>query len=352
MKQINKRKFIGAKAFLVAGALSQAIAGCANMPYPLSAVPPKPPSLTLIPVASTELPETSALCSLESPRCAEFELVIVEIAKFRDEYWAGFAQAGNSSYWFDVPLIGLALGTVGAATYGAHTDLIAGLGLGAAAVGGARSYVNPNEVASALRSGARSATCVLTSSRTLRDLVPPSEAFSPYEALSRRLSDLRSNTAKFRGMVRAAEREVKGDQALELAVRAMNEAIRTAESAVATAEVERRAFATRFEVVIDAIWAISDRTANRLAGTRQIDYATSIAYARSAINQAATKEQIISESETAPTSTTEAPPERTPTTEELLTAGAADLLRETSRMLDGMPNYSGAIANIAQCTQG
>jgi hypothetical protein len=79
----------------------------------------------------------------------------------RDQYAEALAAVQKERVWvYDVPLIGLAIGAAAAGIYGAHADTLAGIGLGAASVGGFRSYASPDAQRQAYVAGLSALDCI------------------------------------------------------------------------------------------------------------------------------------------------------------------------------------------------
>jgi len=83
--------------------------------------------------------------------------------ELRTKYRTNIEDTRAMQLWFDVPLIGLAAGTLASVVFKGSRDLSIGLGLGAGAVGAGRTYVNPSDRIAALNKGMKAATCVHSS---------------------------------------------------------------------------------------------------------------------------------------------------------------------------------------------
>lgn len=81
------------------------------------------------------------------------------LATYADGYASKRDKFMRDQMFFDIPLLGLAAGTVASGIYGAHSDLILGLGLGAASVGAGRVYFGPEGRIAAYHEAATSLAC-------------------------------------------------------------------------------------------------------------------------------------------------------------------------------------------------
>jgi hypothetical protein len=80
-----------------------------------------------------------------------------DLAKSYQERYAGLARMRPV---FDLPLIGLAASAVGALFYGAPSDAVFGIGLGAGVLGATRTYLNFGPAGDAYLAGSSAAQCV------------------------------------------------------------------------------------------------------------------------------------------------------------------------------------------------
>ncbi len=103
----------------------------------------------------TKLPSTGTFTNQPTREGA-----IWEAENLRDIYRRDIEATRELQLWFDVPLVGLATGTLASVIYKGSRDLSIGLGLAAGTVAAARTYTNPSDRIAAVNRGMKAATCV------------------------------------------------------------------------------------------------------------------------------------------------------------------------------------------------
>ncbi|MCZ8309792.1 MAG: hypothetical protein O9320_02995 [Magnetospirillum sp.] len=101
---------------------------------------------------------------------------IREYAKgLKGHYSEQINSAMTEQRWIDIPLIGLAAGTLASVVYKGSTDLTIGLGLATGAVGAYRVYVSPQTRIQANLKGLTSTECAIQNFEKLVELLPTKE---------------------------------------------------------------------------------------------------------------------------------------------------------------------------------
>lgn len=113
-------------------------------------------------------------CGAGQSSCNEFENLLVSVRTTKETYKKNYERSADAVGLFDLPLAVTAVTAAGAAIFGAPSDMLKGLGLGAGALVLGRSYVNPKDTALAYLLAEKRLSCVAIRSRGLRD-VPGSE---------------------------------------------------------------------------------------------------------------------------------------------------------------------------------
>ncbi|PKQ09163.1 MAG: hypothetical protein CVT73_04060 [Alphaproteobacteria bacterium HGW-Alphaproteobacteria-12] len=115
-----------------------------------------------------------AFCGAGQSSCNEFESLLVSVRTTKETYKKNYERSADAVGLFDLPLAVTAVTAAGAAIFGAPSDMLKGLGLGAGALVLGRSYVNPKDTALAYLLAEKRLSCVGIRSRGFRD-VPGSE---------------------------------------------------------------------------------------------------------------------------------------------------------------------------------
>lgn len=113
-------------------------------------------------------------CGAGKSSCNEFESLLVSVRTTKETYKKNYERSADAVVFFDLPLAVTAVTAAGAAIFGAPSDMLKGLGLGAGALVLGRSYVNPKDTALAYLLAEKRLSCVWIRSRGFRD-VPGSE---------------------------------------------------------------------------------------------------------------------------------------------------------------------------------
>jgi hypothetical protein len=268
------------------------------------------------------------------------------------EYQDRFVYLKRVEPWFDIPIIGLAAAGVGALLFGASTNVIAGIGLGAGTLAVGRTYLNPGGTATVYLSGRRALDCVIDAARPLvaPDLV---------------VSELRKASGNVRTHLRQAEDwsvSLQGetlDAELANAKNALDAAIGAARDALNLAEAETKAADAGPSQIATAIGRIEVLVAQGINRT-PVDFATAQSAISSAITTSATqqatlqtaRDQISGQAKDAAEAKAAAArlTDRAATPLETTQLRTADLVQATDALLGSMPNFVEANAKIDVCS--
>lgn len=123
-------------------------------------------------VSSGKLYVTPTAGTAKTKSTDEAEKVRAYIVELKKHYSDGIDGAMTEQRWIDIPLIGLAAGTLASVVYKGSKDLTIGLGLATGAVGAYRVYVAPQTRVQANLKGLTSTDCVNQNFEKLLLLLP------------------------------------------------------------------------------------------------------------------------------------------------------------------------------------
>jgi hypothetical protein len=268
------------------------------------------------------------------------------------EYQERYVYLKRVEPWFDIPLIGLAAAGAGALLFGASTNVIAGIGLGAGTLAVGRTYLNPGGTATVYLSGRGALDCVIDAARPLVKSDPV-------------VSELRSASDNVRTYLRSAENwsaSLQGetlDAELANAKNALDAAIGAARDALNLAEAEIDAADAGPNQIATAIGRIEVLVAQGVNRT-PVDFATAQSAISSAITASAAqratlqtaRDQISGQAkEAAEVKAREALlTDRAPTPLETTQERTADVVQATDALLGQMPNFVDANAKVDVCS--
>jgi hypothetical protein len=95
--------------------------------------------------------------------------VVETTIQLQNEYGVRYQQAARAQDFVGVPLIAAAAGATGALLFGATTDTIAAIGLGAGTLAAYNSYFSPGTLAETYLAGHRATSCLLAHAAILDD---------------------------------------------------------------------------------------------------------------------------------------------------------------------------------------
>lgn len=282
--------------------------------------------------------------------------VILVAQTFADLYVQRSSELEDATYLTDIPLLGLAVGSAAALYYGAHTDLIAGLGIGAGTVAVVDSMMAPRSRAQVYRNGAAAMNCVVEKGQALN---------SPA-----RLHNLQVEIARFtNGPIKRATElldqrpeddfTVVGDQEVRLkdARAALLSALQAAKRARDTALAEAETGANGGAILGAAVRAIDLQVRNALK-SQPLSFSSALNTIQGAAQALGDKVASVQQTQTtldglrrrvSQPSTQESPTKEIEDHIAALEATTKQLVQETQILLDSLPKFTKAAQDAALC---
>lgn len=253
--------------------------------------------------------------------------------------------------WFDFPIIGLAAAGAGALLFGASTNVVAGIGLGAGTLAVGRTYLNPGATASVYLSGRKAIDCVIDAAG------PLVKAESVKETLKAKSDSVRTSLRS--AEIWFASQSLQSEQlpaALGNAKNALGAAISSAKDALKLAEAEVMAATNGPTHIATAIGKIEVLVAQGVNRT-PVDFATAQSAISSAITASAAQQAALQSAREKISGQAKKPPtegetitDRTASPLETTQLQTANLVQATDALLNEMPNFVDANAKIDVCS--